>query len=90
MNSRIRILENAGHLADAVAHVVALDNDADPFAYSEAIAQADRIELHFPNFTDGRAFSQAYLIRRRLGFNGDLRSGAGCSFLVELVFVSVY
>ena len=74
MKSRIRILENAGHLADTVPHVVALDNDADPFAHSEAIAQADRIELHFPSFTDGRAFSQAYLIRRRLGFSGDLRA----------------
>ncbi|AXF04052.1 MULTISPECIES: DUF934 domain-containing protein [Paraburkholderia] len=74
MKSRIRILAAPDHLADAVAHVVALDNDADPFVYSEAIAQAERIELHFPNFTDGRAFSQAYLIRRRLGFNGDLRA----------------
>ncbi|TCG09934.1 hypothetical protein BZM27_02355 [Paraburkholderia steynii] len=74
MKSRIRILAAPEHLADAVAHVVTLDNDADPFAHSEAIAQAQRIELHFPNFTDGRAFSQAYLIRRRLGFNGDLRA----------------
>ncbi|ALL70463.1 Oxidoreductase (plasmid) [Paraburkholderia caribensis MBA4] len=74
MKSRIRILAAPEHLADAVTHVVALDNDADPFAHSEAIAQADRIELHFPNFTDGRAFSQAYLIRRRLGFSGDLRA----------------
>ncbi|AUT74422.1 DUF934 domain-containing protein [Paraburkholderia hospita] len=74
MNSRIRILAAPDHLTDAVAHVVALDNDADPFVYSEAIAQAERIELHFPNFTDGRAFSQAYLIRRRLGFSGDLRA----------------
>ncbi|SKD00518.1 protein of unknown function [Burkholderia sp. YR290] len=74
MKSRIRILAAPDHLADAVAHVVALDNDADPFVYSEAIAQAERIELHFPNFTDGRAFSQAYLIRRRLGFSGDLRA----------------
>jgi hypothetical protein len=24
------------------------------------------VDLHFPNFTDGRAFSQAYLLRRRL------------------------
>ncbi|MEG0946519.1 MAG: DUF934 domain-containing protein, partial [Comamonas sp.] len=24
------------------------------------------IDLHFPSFTDGRAFSQAYLLRRRL------------------------
>lgn len=74
MTSRIRILAAADHLADTVTHVVALDNDADPFAHSEAIAQADRIELHFPSFTDGRAFSQAYLIRRRLGFSGDLRA----------------
>ncbi|MFP3550301.1 DUF934 domain-containing protein [Paraburkholderia sp. SIMBA_049] len=74
MKSRIRILAAAEHLADTVAHVVTLDNDADPFAHSEAIAQAQRIELYFPNFTDGRAFSQAYLIRRRLGFNGDLRA----------------
>ena len=74
MKSRIRILAAADHLADTVTHVVALDNDADPFAHSEAIAQADRIELHFPSFTDGRAFSQAYLIRRRLGFSGDLRA----------------
>ncbi|MCO4877059.1 DUF934 domain-containing protein [Paraburkholderia caribensis] len=74
MKSRIRILAAADHLADTVPHVVALDNDADPFAHSEAIAQADRIELHFPSFTDGRAFSQAYLIRRRLGFSGDLRA----------------
>ncbi|AMV47945.1 DUF934 domain-containing protein [Paraburkholderia caribensis] len=74
MKSRIRILAAADHLADTIPHVVALDNDADPFAHSEAIAQADRIELHFPSFTDGRAFSQAYLIRRRLGFSGDLRA----------------
>ena len=71
---RIRILAAADHSSDAVEHIVALDNDADPFAYSDAIAHADRVELHFPNFTDGRAFSQAYLIRRRLGFTGDLRA----------------
>ncbi|MEY2621976.1 MAG: hypothetical protein RIT26_1796, partial [Pseudomonadota bacterium] len=31
------------------------------------------IELHFPKFTDGRAFSQARILRRR-GFAGDLRA----------------
>ena len=30
----------------------------------------ERIDLHFPKFTDGRAFSQAFLLRRRLGFAG--------------------
>ena len=33
-----------------------------------------RINLHFPKFTDGRAYSQAYLLRKRLGFTGELRA----------------
>ncbi len=32
----------------------------------------ERIELHFPKFTDGRAYSQAYLLRRRRRFQGEL------------------
>jgi uncharacterized protein (DUF934 family) len=71
---RIRILGADDHRADAVERVVTLDNDADPLASREAIALAQRVELCFPDFTDGRAFSQAYLIRRRLGFTGDLRA----------------
>jgi uncharacterized protein (DUF934 family) len=34
-----------------------------------------RIELDFPKFTDGRAFSQAVVLRRRLGFQGEIRAG---------------
>ena len=34
----------------------------------------DRIELQFPKFTDGRAYSQAYLLRRRRRFAGDIRA----------------
>jgi uncharacterized protein (DUF934 family) len=33
-----------------------------------------RIDLHFPKFTDGRAYSQAFLLRRRRGFKGEIRS----------------
>ena len=33
-----------------------------------------RIDLNFPKFTDGRAFSQAFLLRRRLGFKGEIRA----------------
>ena len=29
---------------------------------------------HFPRFTDGRAYSQARLLRGRLGFTGELRA----------------
>ncbi|EER58510.1 conserved hypothetical protein [Acidovorax delafieldii 2AN] len=39
-----------------------------------ALQGVERIELHFPKFTDGRAFSQAVLLRRRYGFTGDLRA----------------
>lgn len=33
-----------------------------------------RIDLHFPKFTDGRAFTQAVLLRKRLGFQGVIRA----------------
>ncbi len=32
------------------------------------------IALEFPKFTDGRAYSQARLLRERLGFTGELRA----------------
>ena len=34
----------------------------------------DRVNLHFPKFTDGRAYSQAFLLRRRLKFKGEIRA----------------
>lgn len=49
-----------------------LANDVDP--HTVPLAGVDRVELHFPVFTDGRAFSQAFLLRRRLGFQGDIRA----------------
>jgi len=33
----------------------------------------ERIDLNFPKFTDGLAFSQAFVLRRR-GFTGDIRA----------------
>jgi uncharacterized protein (DUF934 family) len=52
--------------------VLQLANDADPLeADLEGVA---RVELHFPKFSDGRAFSQANLLRRRLKFQGDIRA----------------
>jgi uncharacterized protein (DUF934 family) len=66
--------ENAVDVELAESRVVTLANDADPLTLRDAIAAAQRVELHFPSFTDGRAYSQAYLIRRRLGFTGDLRA----------------
>ncbi|WP_321890204.1 DUF934 domain-containing protein [Paraburkholderia bannensis] len=74
---RIRLVSARDHAADSingVDAVLVLPNDADPLAHALEIAAAARVELHFPAFTDGRAFSQAWLVRRRLGFKGDLRA----------------
>ncbi|MEM5398839.1 MULTISPECIES: DUF934 domain-containing protein [Paraburkholderia] len=72
--SRIRLLDAHDHAGDTAASTLILPNDADPLEYAIEIANASRVELQFPSFTDGRAYSQAYLIRRRLGFEGDLRA----------------
>ena len=37
-----------------------------------SLAGIDTVELDFPKFTDGRAFSQAFLLSRRLGFKGEI------------------
>ena len=37
-----------------------------------ALEGVTRIDLDFPKFTDGRAFSQAFLLSRRLRFKGDI------------------
>ena len=58
--------------AEGDARTVALPNDADALALP--LDGVDRVDLHFPNFTDGRAFSQAFLLRRRRGFAGDIRA----------------
>ena len=50
---------------------LALANDVD--AHAVSLDGVQRIDLHFPKFTDGRAFSQAFILRRR-GFAGDIRA----------------
>lgn len=53
-------------------NIIELTNDADPRTLT--LIGVDRIDLNFPKFTDGRAFSQAFLLRRRLGFKGEIRA----------------
>jgi uncharacterized protein (DUF934 family) len=53
-------------------NILELAVDADPRSVS--LDGIRRIDLHFPKFTDGRAFSQAFLLRRRLGFKGEIRA----------------
>ncbi|WP_175730137.1 DUF934 domain-containing protein [Burkholderia ambifaria] len=79
-NPRIRLLTPAEHADDANASgtaaltILTIGNDEELPPLAARIAQAARIDLHFPSFTDGRAYSQAYLLRKRFGFAGDLRA----------------
>jgi uncharacterized protein (DUF934 family) len=75
VNSQLKLLvSNSSEASAEVAEagVLSLANDADPRAAD--LAGITRIELQFPKFTDGRAFSQAFLLRRRLGYQGDIRA----------------
>lgn len=51
-----------------------LANTVDPAELGEAVHSFALIALEFPQFMDGRAFSQARILRDRLGFSGELRA----------------
>lgn len=56
--------------AEKALNVLRIDNTTDPRTLD--LDGVQRIELHFPKFTDGRAYSQAFLLRRRLKFQGEI------------------
>ncbi|KGV76127.1 DUF934 domain-containing protein [Burkholderia pseudomallei] len=78
--NRIRLLSASAHgdetraapARDGAPLAIANDEELTPLA--TRIARATRIDLHFPVFTDGRAYSQAYLLRKRFRFAGELRA----------------
>ncbi len=53
---------------------IANDAEIADLAAAGSLNGVERIELHFPKFTDGRAYSQALLLRRRYRFAGDIRA----------------
>ena len=68
----MQILSAQEHLAQGQANALVLANDVDPRTLD--LSGVQRIDLQFPSFTDGRAYSQAFLLRRRLRFAGELRA----------------
>ncbi len=71
MKSTIELLKADSFTSDE-AGTLTLANDADP--REAALDGVHTVVLQFPAFTDGRAFSQAFLLRRRLGFAGQIRA----------------
>ncbi|HDR9756879.1 TPA: DUF934 domain-containing protein [Burkholderia cepacia] len=75
--AHIRLLTPVEHAGDTQPHddtMLTIGNDEELPPLAGRIAQVMRIDLQFPSFTDGRAYSQAYLLRKRYGFTGDLRA----------------
>lgn len=52
--------------------VLLIPNDVNPL--ESDLTGVTRIDLNFPKFTDGRAFSQAVMLRKRTGFTGEIRA----------------
>ncbi len=71
------LIDLRGNLIHASAHnegVIELTSDSDPLAQEMDWSNIARVDIGFPNFTDGRGYSIARLIRSRLHFKGDIRA----------------
>ncbi|MCW5648326.1 MAG: DUF934 domain-containing protein [Ramlibacter sp.] len=69
----MKLIAQNDHLAGAESPIaIEMANDASP--YDISLDGVTRVDLHFPRFSDGRAFSQAFMLRRRLGFTGEIRA----------------
>jgi uncharacterized protein (DUF934 family) len=53
---------------------VALANTDPVETLTSDVCRIDLITLHFPKFSDGRAYTQARLLRGRMGYGGELRA----------------
>ena len=51
-----------------------IPNTADVIALWDQLKDRPLIAVDFPSFGDGRAFSQARVLRERLGFKGEIRA----------------
>jgi uncharacterized protein (DUF934 family) len=51
-----------------------LDNHTDVLALGDELRRHAVVVLQFPKWTDGRAYSQAVLLRARLRYTGEIRA----------------
>jgi len=68
----MQLISHSEYASLPQGQLLTLANDADPL--QQSLQDVQTIELHFPKFTDGRAFSQALMLRRRCGFTGEIRA----------------
>lgn len=60
--------------ADANDQALVLNNTDDVLQQAEPIRAHKAVVLQFPKWTDGRAYSQAVLLRGRLRYSGEIRA----------------
>jgi uncharacterized protein (DUF934 family) len=63
-----------GARPEAGRFALSLPNDVDVERHADAIGAFSIVALHFPAFRDGRAYSQARILRERMNFAGELRA----------------
>jgi uncharacterized protein (DUF934 family) len=66
--------------------MLVLPNTEDVLALGKRLEGIKLIVLDFPKFTDGRAYTQARLLRERLGYIGELRA-SGAVYIDQLPFL---
>ncbi len=66
--------DKAQLLASGASIGVYLDNTVDVETLADDVSHWSLIALNFPSFADGRAYSQARLLRERLAYRGSIRA----------------
>ena len=66
--------------------MLVLPNTEDVLKLGRRLEGVKLIMLDFPKFTDGRAYTQARLLRERLGYTGELRA-SGAVYIDQLPFL---
>ena len=69
----MKLIASTQHTAPATGQIaIEVSNDVDPRELR--LEGIHRMDLNSPKFSDGRAFSQAVMLRRRLVFKGEIRA----------------
>ena len=66
--------------------MLVLDNTEDVTELGKRLEGVKLVVLNFPELTDGRAYSQARLLRERMGYSGELRA-AGQVHIDQIPFM---
>ena len=87
----MQIAENAagdipGEVPAPEKPTLVLANTEDVLKLGERLNGIELVVLDFSKFTDGRAYTQARLLRERLGYKGELRA-SGAVFIDQLPFL---